>query len=227
MQDSEQDPKRDGESRLSRRSAADRRRLMREIASCRICADAFAATPTAHSPRPVLQISGTARVAIAGQAPGWRVQKAGRPFDDPSGVRLRGWLGVEEAAFWDPARFAILPMGFCFPGHDAKGGDLPPPKICAQTWRARLMAAHLQLDLILLLGRAAIEWHLGASARKRPLEALVGEWRARLSAPERPRLVPAPHPSWRNTAWLKKRPWFEQEAVPALRSEVAALIGEE
>ena len=203
----------------------EQRRLRQEIAACRICAEDFAATPTAHAPRPVLQISGSARVGVFGQAPGWRVHRSGRPFDDPSGVRLRRWLGVEEAQFWDPQLFAILPMGFCFPGHDAKGGDRPPPKICARTWRAPLIAAHPQLDLVVLLGRAAIDWHLGAEARGRPLPELVGEWRARLSAPERPRLVAAPHPSWRNTAWLKRHPWFEAEAVPALRGAVAALIG--
>lgn len=200
--------------------------LLRDIQACRICAAEFSATPTAHAPRPVLQISQTARVAIVGQAPGWRVHQAGRPFDDPSGVRLRRWLGVDEAEFWDPTRFAILPMGFCFPGHDAKGGDRPPPKVCAKTWRAPLMAAHPQLELLLLLGRAAIDWHLPASARRHTLSDLVGGWRARLSAPERPRLVPAPHPSWRNTAWLKRNPWFEAEAAPALRTAVAALIGD-
>lgn len=203
---------------------ARREALARRIRECRICAEAFAATPTAHAPRPVLQISATARVGVAGQAPGWRAHCAGRPFDDPSGVRLRGWLGVDEATFWDPARFAILPMGFCFPGHDAKGGDLPPPRICAQTWRAELMALHPRLELIVLLGRAAIDWSLGAEARGRKLPDLAAEWRARLSAPQRPRMVAAPHPSWRNTAWLKRHPWFEAEAVPALRQAVAELI---
>lgn len=204
--------------------AAAQKTLTAEIHACRICADAFAATPTAHAPRPVLQVSATARICVAGQAPGWRVQQSGRPFDDPSGERLRRWLGIDEDTFWDPQRLAILPMGFCFPGHDAKGGDRPPQRICAATWRRRLFALHPQIELILLLGRAALDWHLGGAARGRPLSVLASDWRARISAPERPRMVAAPHPSWRNNAWLKKNPWFEAEAVPALRQAAAALL---
>ncbi|MEM9725407.1 MAG: uracil-DNA glycosylase family protein [Pseudomonadota bacterium] len=203
---------------------ATQRALLAEIRSCRRCADAFRATRTAHAPRPVLQASPTARICIAGQAPGRRVHMSGKPFDDPSGDRLRRWLGIEKSVFWDDRRLALLPMGFCFPGHDAKGGDLPPPKSCAAHWRGRLFEAHPQLELVILLGRAALDWHLGPSARRSGLAELAGQWRARLAAPERPRLIAAPHPSWRNNHWLKTHPWFEADAVPAIQRAVAALL---
>ncbi|MEL6316126.1 MAG: uracil-DNA glycosylase family protein, partial [Pseudomonadota bacterium] len=153
--------------------------LRRSVAECNACACAFAATPTAHAPRPVLQIGPGARVCIAGQAPGLQAHEKRRPFDDPSGVRLRRWLELTPETFYDPDRLAILPMAFCFPGHDARGGDLPPPKRCAELWRARLLAAHPRLELIVILGKHALDWHLGRGAYP-SLTAAAADWRARL-----------------------------------------------
>lgn len=189
-----------------------------EIAACRLCADRFAATATAHAPRPVVRGSTTARLLIAGQAPGARVHASGLPFDDPSGDRLRDWLGVDRATFYDRQRIAIVPMAFCFPGYDIRGADLPPPALCARTWRARLMAAMPQVALTLLVGAHAQRWALGAAAG-RSVHATVSRWRE-----FGPAVLPTPHPSWRNTAWLKRNPWFEAELVPALRARVAPLL---
>lgn len=130
--------------------------LVAEISACRLCAARFAATATAHAPRPVPWFAPGARILIAGQAPGMRVHQTGRPFSDASGVRLRQWLGMNEAEFYDRARVAIVPMAFCFPGYDARGADLPPPPICAATWRARVIAALPDLRLTLLVGAMRI-----------------------------------------------------------------------
>ena len=198
-----------------------------EARACWACAERFAATRSAHEPRPVLRPSRTARICVAGQAPGVRVHASGTPFDDPSGDRLRAWMGVDRAVFYDDARIAILPMGFCFPGHDAKGGDLPPPKLCAELWRDRLMALQPQFELVLLVGQYAQAWHLGAW-REKSLTETVRNWAAYLEGGKGrgagPMLFPTPHPSWRNNAWLKKNPWFEAEALPRLRAEIAARI---
>ncbi len=189
------------------------------VAACRLCAPRFAATASAHAPRPVLWHAPHARLLIAGQAPGMRVHLSGRPFTDPSGDRLRLWLGLTEAEFYDRDRVAILPMAFCFPGYDAKGADLPPPPLCAATWRARLLAEHRALRLTLAVGGAAIRWHLGD---RRPVAQAVADWRAAL-----PRgIIPLPHPSWRNTGWLKRNPWFEAELLPELRARIRALMEE-
>lgn len=196
--------------------------LVAEIKGCVACAEDFARTPTAHAPRPVLRPSTTARVCVAGQAPGVRVHASGVPFNDPSGVRLRRWMGVSEAEFLDQSRIAILPMAFCFPGHDAKGGDLPPPKRCAALWRERLAAAHPQVELWVLVGAYAQRWHLAGRARS--LTETVADWRAGLSRRDGPAVFPTPHPSWRNNTWLKKNPWFEAEAVPALQSVLRDLL---
>ncbi|MFV0385944.1 uracil-DNA glycosylase family protein [Paracoccus sp. (in: a-proteobacteria)] len=185
--------------------------LARQIRDCRLCADRFAATATAHVPRPVVWFRPDARLLIVGQAPGMRVHESGRPFTDRSGDRLREWMGVDEATFYDRARIAIVPMAFCFPGYDAKGADLPPPPLCAQTWRARVMA-QLRPRLTLLVGGHALRWHLGA----RNVTATVRAWRDHA-----PQAFPLPHPSWRNTGWLKKNPWFEAGLLPALRIAVA------
>lgn len=191
--------------------------LAAEIAACRLCATRFAATATAHEPRPVLWHGPTARLLIAGQAPGLRVHRSGQPFTDPSGDRLRDWLGLEPAAFYDRSRVAILPMAFCFPGYDARGADLPPPPICAATWRARLMAEHRAVRLVLAVGAAAIRWHLGD---RRPVTQVVADWRG----PAARGIIPLPHPSWRNTGWLKRNPWFAAELLPELRARIAALM---
>ena len=160
-----------------------------------------------------------------GQAPGVRVHASGRPFTDPSGVRLRHWLGIGEEIFYDPTKVAIVPMGFCFPGLDAKGGDLPPRRECAETWRARLFHRLPDLELLLLVGQYAQSWRLGAAAVAAGLTETVGKWRDVYRSDDPPRLMPMPHPSWRNNAWLKRNPWFELELLPALRADVAQLVG--
>lgn len=194
--------------------------LEREIAACRICRDAPRGTPLPHEPRPVLRPSTTARLLIAGQAPGTRVHASGLPFTDPSGDRLRAWMGVSREIFYDRSRIAIVPMGFCFPGHDAHGGDLPPRRECAPAWRDRLMAAMPAIDLVLAVGRPAQLWHLGSDARPN-LGETVAAWRDILARPVVPAVLPLPHPSWRNTGWLKRHPWFEADVVPQLRRMVA------
>lgn len=204
---------------------ADAGALARRVRACEACAERFAATASGHAPRPVLQIGPRARLLIASQAPGIRAHRSGRPFSDPSGVRLRAWLGLDEATFYDPSRVAILPMAFCFPGHDAKGGDLPPPAICAELWRDELLAAHPAIELVILAGRAAMAFH-DPAARRLSLSVVVGAWEERLSAARRPLLFPIPHPSWRNNAWLGRNPWFEAEALPALRRRIAALLAD-
>ncbi len=165
-------------------------------------------------------------MCIAGQAPGVRVHASGRPFSDPSGVRLRQWLGLDEAVFYDSARIAIVPMGGCFPGLDAKGGDLPPRRECAPQWRRPILSALPNLELILLLGQYAMRWHLGDEIGP-SLTATVRDWR-RIFEQERPgpRLLPLPHPSWRNNGWLRANPWFERELLPVLRTEAARLVAD-
>ena len=198
--------------------------VLTELRACRICRDApLYPPPLPHQPRPVIQASATARLCIAGQAPGTRVHASGRPFTDPSGVRLRSWLGIDEAVFYDAAKVAIVPMGHCFPGLDAKGGDKPPRRECAPIWRGRVFAALPRIELVLAIGRYAQGWHLGAKEAAN-LSATVSNWREILARPVHPRVLPLPHPSWRNNAWLKRNPWFEGELVPVLRSEVARLL---
>jgi uracil-DNA glycosylase len=191
--------------------------LIGDIRGCRICAGRFAATATAHEPRPVVWFRPGARLMIAGQAPGARVHASGRPFTDPSGDRLRQWTGLSEAEFYDLERVAVVPMAFCFPGYDTQGSDLPPPAICAATWRAPVMAALPGLRLVLAVGGAAIRWHLGAQG----VTETVRDWRRWL---ESRGVLPLPHPSWRNTGWLKRNPWFEAELVPELRARVRAVM---
>lgn len=199
--------------------------LLRELRACRLCRDApLRGPPLPHEPRPVIQASATARLCIAGQAPGTRVHASGRPFTDPSGVRLRQWLGLDEARFYDASRVAIVPMGHCFPGLDAKGSDLPPRAECAPLWRDRVFAALPSVELVLAIGQYAQAWHLGP-ARGATLSQTVAQWRAILDRPVRPQVIPLPHPSWRNNGWLRKHPWFEEELLPVLRVEVARLMG--
>lgn len=166
----------------------------------------------------MLQASASARVLIVGQAPGRRVHETGIPFNDPSGERLRAWLGVDSESFYDAQRFALLPMGFCFPG-SGRGGDLPPRPECARAWRERLLAAMPGIELTVLLGRYAIDWHL-PQLRRESLSSVVTRWQE--FAPER---FPAPHPSPRNRRWLQRNPLFEDVVVPALRARVQTLLG--
>jgi uracil-DNA glycosylase len=199
--------------------------LEREVSGCRVCRDTPGPgkLPLPHEPRPVVQLSATARILIAGQAPGTRVHASGRPFTDPSGDRLRDWMGVSPETFYDASKVAILPMGFCFPGLDASGGDLPPRKECAPLWRARIMAAMPQVSLVLAIGMYAQKWHL-AGSQESSLTQTVAQWREYRSL--RPvSVIPMPHPSWRNTGWLKKNPWFGSELLPALQGDVNALVG--
>jgi uracil-DNA glycosylase len=187
--------------------------LLDEIRACRICEPHLS-----HGPRPVLHVSATARLFIASQAPGLRVHETGLSFNDRSGDRLREWMGIDRAIFYDESRIAIAAMSFCFPGYDEHGHDSPPRPECARTWRARLLAALPEMPLVLLVGRHAQVWHLGARA-KGDLTETVRAWREYA-----PRFVPLPHPSWRNTGWLKKHPWFEQDLLPYLRRRVAAVL---
>ena len=196
-------------------------RLVTEIRGCRKCVEDPRGKPLPHPPRPVLRVSRTARLAIAGQAPGTRVHASGMPFTDPSGDRLRSWMAVTPDEFYDVSRIAIIPMGFCFPGLDAAGGDLPPRPECAPLWRSRVLALMPQLELILLVGLYAQRWHIGS---KGSLTDTVAGWRDIAAKPGKPRVIPLPHPSWRNNTWLKKNAWFEQDLLPELRRDVRALL---
>ncbi|WP_439142268.1 uracil-DNA glycosylase family protein [Planktotalea sp.] len=193
-------------------------RLLTDINACALCKERFAVTATQHSPRPVLWVSPDAkpRILIAGQAPGARVHQSGRPFTDPSGDRLRDWLQMDEATFYDASKVAIAPMAFCFPGYNAKGSDLPPPPICAKTWRAPLMEFLREVPLTLLIGGYAMKWHLGKTGN---VSETVMDWQSHA-----PKVFPLPHPSWRNTGWLKKNPWFETDLLPVLRTRVSEVL---
>lgn len=200
--------------------------LAAEIAACRICRDHPAggeARRLPHEPRPVAVLSAKARVLIAGQAPGLRVHESGLPFNDASGDRLRQWLAVDREAFYDRDRFAIVPMGFCFPGYDAAGSDLPPRRECAPHWRSRVLNAMPQVQLVLAIGGYAQKWHLGALASGNMTET-VRRFGLFLDPPAGPSLIPLPHPSWRNSGWLKRNAWFESELLPVLRERVHHLI---
>jgi len=183
------------------------RKLIAEAQACTLCT---ASLPL--GPRPVFQVDPKARILIAGQAPGSAVHEHGVPFDDPSGNRLRDWMGIDRKTFYDPTRIAILPMGFCYPGK-GKSGDLPPLAICAETWRAKLLAIMPDIRLTLVIGQYAQRWHLPES--KLNLTETVRRWR---DLPED--ILPLPHPSPRNNIWLKKNPWFETELLPTLQRRV-------
>ena len=172
----------------------------------------------AHPCRPVLTGTETSRIRIIGQAPGTRVQASGAPFTDPSGERLRNWMGVSDDEFYDERLFAITPMGLCFPGLDAKGADKPPRRECAPLWQARCTAALPEVETTLLIGLHAQRFHLGARAA-RTLTDTVLRWRDYF-----PEFVALPHPSWRNNRWLKANPWFEEEVVPALRLRIREIL---
>jgi uracil-DNA glycosylase len=201
--------------------------LAEAIGRCRICAERPDGPPLPHEPRPVLRVSTQARLLIAGQAPGLRVHRSGLPFDDPSGDRLRAWMGVDRATFYDVSRIGVAAMGFCFPGYDSGGGDLPPRRECAPQWRDALLDALPQVETILAIGKYAQEYHLRraglALKRGASVAETVGRWRE--FSELRPRIIPLPHPSWRNSGWLKRNPWFEAELAPALRAEVGRLAG--
>lgn len=161
----------------------------------------------------------TARLLIAGQAPGLRVHESGVPFDDRSGDRLRDWLGLGRDVFYDKDRVAIVPMAFCFPGYDAKGGDLPPPRRCARTWHDAVMAQLPNLATTIIIGRYAQAWHLGREAARAGVTETVRDWRAH--APE---TFVLPHPSWRNNAFLRRNPWFEADLLPVMKRRIREIV---
>lgn len=187
--------------------------LLAEIRRCRLCEKHLPL-----GPRPVVRAAAPARVLIVGQAPGRAVHRSGIPFDDPSGDRLRAWLGVSREAFYDEQRFAIIPMGFCFPG-TGSSGDLPPRVECAPAWREPLLALLPNVELTLVIGRYAIDWHLPELKRSSVTKVVAG-WQSYW-----PRLLPLPHPSPRNNRWLRQNPWLEDEVIPTLQAKIATLIG--
>lgn len=187
--------------------------LVEKARACRVC--------EAHlplGPRPVLRASATAKLLIVGQAPGTKVHVSGIPWNDASGDRLRRWLDLDRDTFYDESRIAIMPMGLCYPGVDKNGGDSPPRPECAPLWHPPLLALMPQVELVLLVGSHAQAWYLGKQRRQSMTET-VAAWRDYL-----PRFIPTPHPSWRNTAWLKRNQWFETELVPELRRRVAGML---
>ena len=187
--------------------------LLSRVRACRLC--------EAHlplDPRPVVRGRQSARLLIIGQAPGTKVHESGIPWNDRSGDVLREWLDVDAATFYDEARIAIVPMGFCYPGVDPRGGDNPPRPECAEAWHEALLAQLPAVDLVLLVGMYAQARYLGPD-RKKTLTATVAAWRD-----YDPRFLPLPHPSWRNLHWRRKNPWFENEIVPELRARMQALL---
>lgn len=197
--------------------------LQQAIGKCRYCIETPYKTPLPHEPRPVVQLSSKARLCIAGQAPGTRVHASGKPFTDPSGDRLREWMGIGEDVFYNPDKVAIVPMGFCFPGLDKKGGDLPPRQECKDLWHDEIYQNMPQLELVLVIGQYAQAYHLGKE-RQKNLTATVMDWQRLWHLDKKPRVLPLPHPSWRNNAWLKKNLWFENDLLPVLKQEVRYLV---
>jgi len=185
--------------------------LLGQVRTCTLCSD------LPLGPRPLLQASASARILIAGQAPGSKTHEKGRPFDDASGKRLRQWLGVTEDQFYDPDIFAILPMGFCYPG-TGKGGDLPPRPECAPAWREPLLQALPNIQFTLVLGQFALDWHL-ATRKSRTLTDTVKKWE--IFWPDH---LPLPHPSPRNIRWFKANPRFETDVIPVLHQRVSRLL---
>lgn len=186
--------------------------LLAAVRDCRKC--------EAHlplGPRPVLRAAETARILVVGQAPGVRVHMTGIPWDDPSGERLRGWMGVSKDDFYDESRIAIIPMGYCYPGR-GKGGDMPPRRECAQLWLDRLLSKLPRIDLTLLIGQHAQRHYLGGR-RKSSLTETTKAWQDYA-----PRYIPLPHPSPRNTPWFQRNPWFEQQLLPEVRVRIGALV---
>ena len=203
--------------------------LLKEVRSCTACAEYLP-----YGVRPVLQVSENARILIVGQAPGRKVHESGVPFDDASGERLRAWMGVTREQFYDASITAILPMGFCYPGR-GKSGDLPPRKECAPLWREPLLAVMPNIQLTLVIGQYAIDWHMKESQastltetvktwRDLAMNSALGQAQQGLQQGDFSSLLPLPHPSPRNNIWLKANSWFEADVVPALQARVAALL---
>lgn len=187
--------------------------VLADIRACRACAGELP-----HEPRPVVRVSTQTRLLICGQAPGRRVHESGVPFTDPSGDRLRDWMGIDAEIFYGDARIGVAAQAFCYPGTAAKGGDYPPPRRCASLWRSPLLEALPRMELTLLVGGYSQAWALGDRA-KASMTDTVAAWRDYA-----PSILPMPHPSWRNTAWLRRNPWFEAEVVPWLREQVRGIL---
>ena len=192
----------------------DLEKLLAEIRRCRVCE--ASEKPLPHKARPVIVGNKNAHIRIIGQAPGTRVHASGIPFEDPSGDRLRDWMGLDREKFYDESILAITPMGFCFPGLDAKGGDLPPRKECAPLWQDKVTEAFPNIKLTMLVGQYAQKQYLG-KLRHKNLTETVRHWRD-----YGPDVIPLPHPSWRNNVWIKKNPWFE-DVITELKSRVREL----
>ena len=187
-------------------------KLVNKVHKCTLCIESLP-----MGARPVLQVSQIAKILIAGQAPGIRVHKSGIPFDDPSGERLRRWMGISDEIFYDANKIAILPMGFCYPGK-GKSGDLAPRPECAEKWRQQLLDAMPQIELILVIGMYAQKWHM-PELKKQTLTQTVKNWKDYW-----PKLIPLPHPSPRNNIWLKKNHWFEKDVISKLQSQIQILL---
>lgn len=185
--------------------------LVRRVRACTLCADVLP-----YGPRPVIQLSEAARILVVSQAPGRRVHETGIPFNDPSGDRLRQWMGIDRDTFYDDQKLAILPMGFCYPG-TGKSGDLPPRPECAPAWRQPLLNRLKHIGLTLVIGQYAHAWHLPDGAKS--LTDNVRNWKHYW-----PDILPMPHPSPRNNMWMRRNPWFEEEVIPQLRIRVADLL---
>lgn len=188
--------------------------LIAAMRQCRLC-EAEMQRP----PNPIFQLAQSARVLVVGQAPGNLADITGTPFNDPSGDRLRDWMGISRDEFYDVSRVAIFPMGLCFPGYDPKGGDLPPMRRCAGQWRQPVLELLPDIEVTLLVGGYAQSWHLGGRTGK-TLTETVSDWRSFSSE----RIFTTPHPSWRNTAWLKRNPWFERDVLPELRRSIRTAL---
>lgn len=210
---------------LTQASVSSLDEIAARIRECRVCRDTRGPRRLPHEPRPVFRVSATARLLVASQAPGIRVHDTGLPFNDPSGDRLRDWMGIGRETFYDASKIAIVPMGFCFPGYNDLKADLPPRRECRATWHDVLFAQLPQIETILAIGRYAQNYHFARLERPLPkgatVDAIVRHWRE--FAAYVPRLFALPHPSWRNSGWLKRNRWFEAEVLPALRAEVARL----
>jgi len=189
--------------------------LLKDIRACTACAHSDLPLPV--TPRPIIQASRYSRVRIIGQAPGTRVLESGRPFTDASGDRLRDWMGVTSHEFYNPDLIAVTPMGFCFPGQDTKGGDLPPRKECGPLWQDKVDVEMSNVEITLIVGMYAVNWHLGDRA-KRNLTETVKAWKS-----YGPDIIPLPHPSWRNNGWIKRHEWFP-ELLESLKSRVDKII---
>ena len=190
--------------------------FLERVRACQVCK--LADNPLPHEPNPVFQLHPEARILVAGQAPGNLANQTSKPFNDPSGDRLRDWMGIAPDVFYDETRIAILPMGFCFPGYARSGGDLPPRKECALTWRKEALTYLSNVRVCLLIGGYAQSWHLGGRFAGN-VTGTVENWKAYM-----PDVFPVPHPSWRNNSWLKKHPWFEADLLPELKSAVSRAL---